>query len=441
MKILTAALLAVLSLGQSLAAQQAETDDSLFGGDSGIAEVAEGGRDQGKGLLSTEGVEIGGAFRFETESSWIYDDLAGPFGADLLDEPLEVDLGAKLFLDARPTETFRAFGKLDLSYPFTNQEATRSFDQVFHVTELFSDFQLNDTVFFRAGKQTIHWGVGRFFSPADLLNITEIDPEDPEAELEGPVALKVQAPIGSHNLYLYVLFEDAADAWDMAVAPRVELVIGSSEIGLGAYYRGGDAPAAMATLTTTLGDFDVFAEGILSYGSNRTFVVEDPVALPFGVATRTYDDVLYPSATAGARYRYADDRSRFDVTVSAQYLYNGQGYKDAGLLASQPAGVSALLASGELSKSDLVQRGRHYGALSTVWTEMFGSDLTLSSLWLANLSDGSGMVSPSIRWSFSDELRLSLKVSLLYGDAGAEYSPRGEAAVVSLSAILGSGSF
>jgi hypothetical protein len=89
----------------------------------------------------------------------------------------------------------------------------------------------------------------------------------------------------------------------------------------------------------------------------------------------------------------------------------------------------------------MLQRGRRYGAFSAVWTEVFGSDLTLSSLWLANLSDGSGMVSPLIRWDFSDELRLSLKVSLLYGDAGAEYSPRGEAAVVSLSAILGSGSF
>ena len=162
MKTLTAALLAVLALGQSLAAQQAETDDSLFGGDSGIAEVAEGARDQSKGLLSIEGVEIGGVFRFEAESSWIYDDLEGPFGADLLDEPLGIDLGAKLFLDARPTETFRVFGKLDLSYPFTDQEATRSFDEVFHVTELFSDFQLNDAVIFRAGKQTIHWGVGRF---------------------------------------------------------------------------------------------------------------------------------------------------------------------------------------------------------------------------------------------------------------------------------------
>jgi hypothetical protein len=30
---------------------------------------------------------------------------------------------------------------------------------------------------------------------------------------------------------------------------------------------------------------------------------------------------------------------------------------------------------------------------------------------------------------------------LLYGGAGAEYSPVGEAATVSLSAILGSGSF
>ncbi len=447
MKTTLAALLAALILGQTLAAQQsAKGDDELFGGESVVTDVAEGGRDQSAGLLgrrsgpATEGADIGGTFRFEAKSSWTYDGIAGPLGADLVDEPLEIDLGAKVFLDARPSETLRVFGKLNLSYPFTDQGATRSFDEVFHVTELFSDFQLRDAVFFRAGKQTIHWGVGWFFSPADLLNITEIDPEDPEAEREGPVALKIQAPIGAHNLYLYLLLEDAADVYSVALAPKAELVVGNTELGLGGYYRGGDAPAAMATLTTALGDFDLFAEAVLSYGSDRTFVVEEAAA-PSGVGTRTYDDVLYPSATAGMRYRYADDRSWLDVTVSAQYLYNGQGYEDPDLLASRRAGVSALIAAGELSKSDLARRGRAYGALNATWTGMFGSDFTLSSLWLANLADGSGMVSPSIRWDLNDELKLSLKVSLMYGDAGDEYSPGGEAAAVSLTASLGSGSF
>ena len=60
---------------------------------------------------------------------------------------------------------------MDVSYPFDDQGGTREFDEVFHVSELFSDFQFRDTLFFRAGKQTINWGVGYFFSPADLLYI------------------------------------------------------------------------------------------------------------------------------------------------------------------------------------------------------------------------------------------------------------------------------
>jgi hypothetical protein len=383
-------------------------------------------------------VEIGGDFRFEAKSSWAYDGIEVP--ADLAEQALEVDLGAKVFLDARPSEDLRVFARMNLSYPFSDGGGTRGFDEVFHVMELFSDFRLDDALFFRAGKQTIHWGVGWFFSPADLLNVTKIDPEDPEAELEGPVALKVQAPIAAHNLYLYVVLEDAADVYDVALAPKVEILAGDAEIGLGAYYRSGRAPAAMATITSAVGDFDLFAEGVLSRGSDRVFVVEDPAA-PLGVSTRTWDERLFPSATAGLRYRWADDRSWFDLAIAAQYLYNGQGYEDPDLIAANPAGVAALLAAGGLSRGDLLQRGRHYGALSASWTEMFASDLTLSALWLANLADGSGAISPAIRWDCSDELRLSLKVSLMYGGAGAEYSPLGEAATVSLSAILGSGSF
>ena len=47
------------------------------------------------------------------------------------------------------------------------------------LSELFADFDVDNRVFVRAGKQTVNWGVGTFFSPANLINLDEIDPEDP----------------------------------------------------------------------------------------------------------------------------------------------------------------------------------------------------------------------------------------------------------------------
>ena len=451
MKRTLAVVLAGLLLASALSAQEpaaeggAGDEEALFGpegtGAAGVVgEIEAEEADPGAVLLRSDGVEIGGRFRFDASSGWSWDGAAGPFGAGATDDSLELDLGARLFLDARPSETFRVFGKTDISFPFTDQGGTRSFDEVFRVLELFSDFQLGDSVFFRAGKQTINWGVGWFFSPADLLNITEIDPEDPEAEREGPVALKIQAPVGAHNLYLYAVFEDAARAEEIALAPRLELVLGDSELGVGGFYRAGDAPAAMATLTTSLSDFSLFAEGVLSYGSNRTFVAEDP-ASPTGLATRTVTDRLFPAATAGFLYRDADDERDFDVSVSAQYLYNGEGYADARLLRRNAGGVAALLGAGELAGSDLAGTGRHYAAVNAGWNDLLGSDFTLACLWLGNLSDGSGRVVPSLRWQVIDELDLSLEAGFGYGEAGSEYAPSGEGMTLTLSARLGSGGF
>lgn len=437
-----------------------EDEDALFGGPTGASEAtgttdakAPGGQsaavvsgvdektsDQSTLLLSSDKAELGGKFRFKASSSWNYDGLAGPAEGASDSDDLELDLGADIFLDARPSEDFRVFAKTAVSYPFTDQGGERKFDDVFHVKELFSDFHLGDAVFFRAGKQTINWGVGYFFSPADLLNVTEIDPEDPTAELEGPVALKVQIPLGIHNLYLYTIFQDAEKTEEIGLAPKAEFVVGDTELGFGAYYRKHDAPAFMTTATTNWGDYRLFGEGVLSVGSNRTFVAEDAKA-PLGIRTETEDDDLFPSFTLGTIYSFVDDDENFNLSVSLQYLYNGEGYDDAGLLRRNAAAVRSLSTSGQLSAADLRNSGRHYGAVNVSWTSMFTSDFSSGCLWIANLADGSGTVAPSLSWKPIDELVFTVKPSWRYGQTGAEYTPQGDGMSITLTASFGGGAF
>ena len=221
-----AILLALLLVGGLAGAQTIDTDEGslfgssdeedkgeedsldtsdLFGGDVLVTEEA--AADGSAVPAASPAVEIGGSYRFALTG-----DVAWSSFEDLADAPLEpdsqgvtVDLGATVFLDARPADDFRVFGKTDLSYPFTtDQDAqpARGFDDIVSVRELFSDFTLGDALFLRGGKHTIAWGVGYFFSPADVLNLTSIDPEDPEAEREGPVSLRANLPVDFHNLYL-----------------------------------------------------------------------------------------------------------------------------------------------------------------------------------------------------------------------------------------------
>ena len=48
-------------------------------------------------------------------------------------------------------------------------------------------------------------GSGVFFSPADIINLAAIDPEDPEKQREGPISLRVHFPIEGTQTNLWFI--------------------------------------------------------------------------------------------------------------------------------------------------------------------------------------------------------------------------------------------
>jgi hypothetical protein len=303
---------------------------------------------------------------------------------------------------------------------------------------MFGDFNIGEILFFRAGKQTINWGVGRYFSPANLLNLTEIDPEDPDAELEGPLSVKMHLPVNSLNLYLYtVVPEVIEDPSDLILAPKAEFLLGSTELGVGAYYRYDQAPSAMLTFTTTIGDVDLFGEGVVQYGSDKTFVVEEN-----GVySLETYDDKFFFKATLGASYLWSHDESDFSISASGQYYYNGEGYDDPTILTNGMGAifVASSIASEDLAINDLMESSQHYGAANITVTPV--EDLSFGVFWLGNFNDLSGMVTPSISWQATDYISLGFSLPWKYGDAGDEYTPDGDNLSFALEVSLGNTSF
>ena len=427
-------------------AQESLDTADLFGGEVLVTEAA--AADRPAAPAAPPAVEIGGSYRFSLTGDARWASLA-----DLADAPLEpdshsvsVDLGATVFLDARPADDFRVFGKVDLSYPFTTDadaQPAREFDDIVRVTELFSDFSIGDALFLRGGKHTITWGVGYFFSPADVLNLTAIDPEDPDAEREGPVSLRANLPIGFHNLYLYALADPIDGGVQLAAAPKAEVVLDGAEVGIGAYYRPDRVPRAMATLSTSLLEFDLFAELEASLGSDRRFVERAARGSGnrFGLRTVRNSDDLFAAATAGLRYTYTPEQQDWSATFAGQYLWNGEGYEDAELLRDHRAGVAALLAAGDLSRGDLVFQGRHYAAASLNVALGRGADWSAGVFWLSNLSDGSGRVAPSLTFRPLDQFSLRAGATLTYGPDGAEMTPFGSRVGATLTATLGSGRF
>ena len=322
------------------------------------------------------------------------------------------------------------------------------------VFELFADYVWKDQLFFRFGKHTIKWGTGYFFSPADVLNLTAVDAEDPTADREGPVSLRVQYPFGiTGNAYLYTMLNAEAEPLDVAVAPKVEFALGNGELAVGGYYQRTLAPRLVALYSASIGEVDVFGEGVLLYGSDRVFVrpsrdqsaaAADPEDdLDLVLDTYEVDDALFAQATAGFRY-LKEWEDTLSLAIIGQYFFNGEGYADdiPGLM---PAAARLLANTGEngliiddaeaqpdgyedppaLAFGDVTNWGRHYLGLTLALSNVLDTDLGVTAFGLVNISDWSGIITPAISYGFLDRFSVSVSARFTFGGESDEFTNPG----------------
>ncbi len=453
------------STGDNSASQATtQSPDSMFQGgmvQSLPSSAAEKNTNPAQSLLTNQGIHFGGSLEstYTAYGYWKtqYPDLSNIWQG--FTDQLVPDLKGTLYFDARPDPNFRVFGKLYATYPFQNTTDITYLDstqtaQNLHIAipninlfELYSDFNYKNTVYFRVGKQVVNWGVGYFFSPADVISLAPIDPQNPTIEREGPVALKTNIPFAEvDNLYLYLIANQAFASRgtfrvnDVAVAPKAEFVIGGYEIGVGGYYQRNQRPKAMLTATGSIGKIGVFGEAVLSKGADKTLVR----AVSAGSQSyETYTDTTSPyfSGTVGFNYTQPD----WHVTLYGQYYYNGQGYADSNLVnqaynlyAAQQLGIPHT--GPDLVPQDLQQPGRNYGAAVANWSNINDSNVTLSVFWEGNFSDGSGVVSPSVSYAPFDHMTLTAATHVSYGADNTEFVRTGRMSV-SIGASLGAGNF
>ncbi len=425
------------------------------------------------GLLKTEAVKIGGSITGKIDSSWTWTDPWAS-GFDLANpdkNSLAPTLSSLVYFDARPEDAFRVHGSFKTAWPFSSSKTfltsatwnsltgsvTTASSSIstpnISVFELFSDFQLGDSVYFRFGKATVKWGVGYFFSPADIINLEPINFLDPTAQREGPVQFRVFIPYGSsqNTLSFYAIFPNNAipDFANTALAGKAEFVLGNYELGLSAYYRNDTTERAAATITGPAGPFDVFAEGVVARGSPKTFYTFSTSA-PYYSASAPSDHrgAVYPSATAG--FLYNDQNN--NITAIGQYYYNGEGYSESDrssatsvlqtLLTTMPSSSTrdALVGLGQLFA---LFSGQHYGAANITFSDIGGSDFSASALGIMNFSDLSGFARPSVSWQIADYLNLSLYANFVFGADNTEYAflAQGRPVIIGLTLSAGTGNF
>ncbi|NQT58421.1 MAG: hypothetical protein HQ557_05510 [Bacteroidetes bacterium] len=464
--------------------------DDLFFSDSGITEVSSdlSGADTYEQFLVSEALTWGGSYSGRLGFAWDWESYSNGIVFSDAESSLSPSVSTSLYFDARPESDFRVFGKMfieteaggfdalgfdvsslgfldngDGSISITapadsgdDEEEPETDPSPLSLTlgvrELFSDFQYDDKLFFRFGKSFVKWGVGYFFSPADVINLDSIDAEDPTAERQGPLNFRLQYPFAINNAYFYILTDQVEKPEDISYAAKVEIVSGKSELGFGAYYSLKKSPRLIATLSSSIGEVSIFGEGLISIGSDRVFVAVSKNQPEFAddvededkyIALDTFeiDNLLFFSGTIGFSYNRSDP----SMMIAGQYFFNGEGYTDFseidygktlldsaaylmqntdsnGLIKPEDQQPDDYTDPPELGFADIQNFGRHYGALMISWSKIADTDLSANFLWLGNLSDGSGILSPGLSWNIIDRLSVSAGLRLTYGRSGTEFA-------------------
>ena len=332
------------------------SDDDMFGDDTivDVPDVA-AKNDLSKGVIfDTGSIKLGGSLSAGLTTNTI---LYGPDNEDLGDNihntKLNPDLSAMLSVDARPTQTLRMYTKFGFEYPFNNRvdksyvlnaaglpEEKITVADWFKLKELFTDFSVNDTAFFRFGIHTVTWGAGYFFSPvSDMINSSSIDPENPDKQVDGSLNLRTQLiiPDSQNCLWFYVIpskdFENqTAESYarDTAIAGKADILLGNWELGVGGLWKYHSAPKAMLTATGSLKKISFFGEFVYSYGAANEWTKN----------TDWDDKSSIIQATAGFSYYWKEPK----INLAAQYLFEGND-KDPLKKISQYGHNIALMAS------------------------------------------------------------------------------------------------
>lgn len=413
------------SSDDSLFSDDVFSEDSLFADGDGIDEVNEvsAKTDLSKGILFEDGsIKIGGNFTTSLETKTVlYSEEDKSFGENLKDSVLTPTANANLIVDARPTQSLRMYTKFGIQYPYAVKENLQNkniFDQAvtlktqvtisdwFSLKELFTDFSIADTAFFRFGLHTVTWGAGHFFSPvSDLINTSSIDPENTSAQVDGSLNLRTQIvlPNTQNCLWFYVIPSTnfiagtTADTYlrETALAAKADLVFGNWECGIGGFYKYQNSPKAMLTASGSLKNVSVFGEFVYRYGADSEWSTKKE---DWSDKTNIFQ------ATVGLS-RYWKNPA---ITLAAQYYYDGNN-KDNQYFTYGHNVAASLIFGKILGNSDFT--ASIFGMVN------FEKAMKLSAMiYYSPLSTIKIGMGPDITWkSFDNNPTVSLKLSASLG--------------------------
>ncbi|MGZ3457529.1 MAG: hypothetical protein ACXU86_03385 [Archangium sp.] len=324
------------------------------------------------------------------------------------------------------------------------------------LNELYVSHEVVPQLHLLAGKKRVIWGSGMAYNPTDLINPPK-DPTDPNFQRAGAYMVRVEVPLEKYAftllaspavlkqqnglpqaLLVYPKWDHQDDELHYVVAARAYALVADADLNLMLFHSNlyGDGFQDKTRLGFSFSryfftDYELHVEGLVGFGSARRYPVgaclEDRASAMGCVArhdaffstARLDEQKLRPRVLAGTRYQFGDES-----LLSVEYLYQADGltpdefqhYVNALSLArvAQSFGLdpSAVDPRGSVDpglpqKFSFEPLGRHYAFLSYQKPKIH-DDFTFNVVVMANLQDLSGLITPSLSWSATEWMTLTL---------------------------------
>ncbi|HUX38956.1 MAG TPA: hypothetical protein VMV44_13735 [Rectinemataceae bacterium] len=377
---------------RGLSAQDASTSsdpgsgvDNLFSNPEGDTTTADSGADYRATFESAPKTKVSG-------------DLSGSFGLGLgwtqwpeLADPragLATSVGflgtTTASFDARPDSSFHAAGTFSLTYdPRTSGSYVWDFSSI-AISELYGDYNLNDSLYLRFGQFGMSWGQGRLFMPGNLVS-----------DASSGFALRLSLPTLLSGLSFVALAQPSffatasSPSWrEIAVGATTDMVFGGLRVGFGGRYQLYSGARGLLSLKTTLFGTDLFADGVASSnGADPTF-----------------------QTMAGFFREWGDFK------VYGEWYWNGSSSMASSWATSTDSLLSSATAGGTPGQSlGLVFALQH----------ILGTGVSGGLQWLHAFVDGSGIVVAGLSDSPWNHVTIKVAVPATYGASEGYYVQNG----------------
>ncbi len=362
-------------------------------------------------------------------------------------------------LDSRLQNDTKVFGNLETDYmPGFDTLSTSMYKSLgltgpyaIYLRELFMDFNVNRSAYFRVGKQVLQWGRCFFWNPTDFINVEKKSFVEKIGSREGTYGAKLHIPFGTTaNVYSFVNMNSVNRIDSISGCAKFEYLFGGTEMALSIWGKRNRPVIFGYDVSSRVAGLDVSGELSVTSGGD---VVPHLKQRDASLYVEAADNTPLPRLCVGIGKSFGFLGFPDACSFTLEAFYNGAGYEGnifsdtthyivrAGKYADMPdelkprATKTEVLVAGNMY--DQNYHSRYYAAFFFGISRFFVSDLGCNVNAIMNIEQKCATATFSLSYAMLNNVSLGATLIGYFGDKNTEYTLSGQSAALRINVDVG----